>query len=124
MRFLILTMLLIFTNTVNAYCNWEWITKDRTSMKVVNKFNQNRTLYISIGDRPYAQAVGSVPTENIVSVDDTVMSVRYNGLYMWFTRENTEIARSFGAIDYVLIFVSDRSIISDDIADILENCDF
>lgn len=74
------------------YCNWEYTVKTKTEMTVRNKFNHERELSISIGEFKYDEYIRKIPREYIISVDDTVLSLYFQGYYFWITRENTLVA--------------------------------
>lgn len=93
-------------------------------MKVVHKYNYNRQLSILIGDVNFSQALRNTPKDHLVAVMEDEFHVYYQNMYIWVVRENSPIARAFGAVHTVLIFMSSRNGISDDVADLLTNCNF
>ena len=124
MRIIAFLILMFLPCVSHAVCNWEYITKDRESMKVVHKYNYNRQLSILIGDVNFSQALRNTPKDHLVAVMEDEFHVYYQNMYIWVVRENSPIARAFGAVYTVLIFMSSRNGISDDVADLLTNCNF
>ena len=124
MRCLIFLITLIVSNVSYAYCNWEYTEKTRTEMTVINKYNSERMLTVTIGGFKFDEYVRRMPKEYIISLDNDVLHIYFQGYYFWVTRENTTVARAFGAVHTALIFRSKRSGIAEDIGDLYNNCNF
>lgn len=126
MRALIICLLLLLYPTLaHAVCNWEYVNKTDIFMSVKHVYNDDRRVTFMIGEytfNEYAKLYKGSPY--LVYDSKDVIRVYKDGINIWVMRENSPMAKSFGATHWPLIIASDRDVVADDVMDILSNCNF
>lgn len=125
MRALIICLLLLCPTLAHAVCNWEYVNKTDIFMSVKHVYNDDRRVTFMIGEytfNEYAKLYRGSPY--LVYDSKDVIRVYKDGINIWVMRENSPMAKLFGAIHWPLIIASDRDVVADDVMDILSNCNF